>query len=215
MLAQTAPSQGLFSCYAYIMSDEEKKVLLHARRKIKEVRENTELLTDLSFNLQFDAETGKGSYGLKSRPSPNSVKAATADIRHFLLNKSPILWGAVMKICINHTASDQQDDLRKLGKYWSKETGNSGVELGMGMGLNLNGKSLTRKELLHLWINGDLMHIDADASEDIALMRGNPFIGLAELVYIGALQNLAILLFNLDERFIQPLIELDSTPTTQ
>lgn len=197
------------------MTDDEKKVLLHAHRKIKELRENTELFTNLSYSTQIDTEEQKGSYGFKSRPSQNSVKAATADIRHFMLNKSPILWGLIMKICLAHTPPDHQDDLRKLGKFWSKETGNSGVELGMGMGLNLNGKPLTRKQLLHLWINGDLMHIDGDASEEIALMRGNPFIGIAELVYIGALQNLAILLFNLDERFIQPLIKPDSTPTPQ
>ena len=195
------------------MTDDEKKVLLHAHRKIKELRENAELFTNLSYSTQIDTEEQKGSYGFKSRPSPNSVKAATADIRHFMLNKSPILWGSLMKICLAHTPTDKQEDLRKLGKFWSKETGNSGVELGMGMGLNLNGKPLTRKELLHLWINGDLMHIDGDASEEIALMRGNPFIGLAELVYIGALQNLAILLFNLDERFIQPLTS--TSPTLQ
>lgn len=195
------------------MTEDEIKILKHAHRKIIELRENTELFTSLSYSTQINTEEHKGSYGFKTRPSPNSVKAATADIRHFMLNKSPILWGKLMKVCLEHSPSEQRDDLRKLGKFWSKETGNSGIELGMGMGLTLNDKPLTRKELLHLWINGDLMHIDGDASEDIALMRGNPFIGLAELVYIGALQNLAILLFNLDEHFIKPLIEPTTTLT--
>ncbi|MDB5163958.1 MAG: hypothetical protein JWS12_576 [Candidatus Saccharibacteria bacterium] len=111
-----------------------------------------------------------------------------------------------MKICRQYATEDKQEDLRKLGRLWSRELGNKGNELGLGIGLNLNGEPLTRKKLIHLWVNGDYMHLDDQASESLALMRGNPFIGMAELIFIAAMQNLAILLFNLDGRFIDPLL---------
>lgn len=191
------------------MTEAEKKVLLRAHRKIQELRANRSLMTRLSYSVNFDDKEQEGDSGLQSRPDINSVKAAATDIRHFLMPGSSIVWGGVMKICLKNIPIEKRPDLRLLGRAWSQEAGYRGGNTGLGMKLSLNGKSITRRQLIELWMNGDIFHLDEQETARVAFIRDNPQLHIVEMMFIASLQDLTRLLVILDRHYIEPILQTD------
>jgi hypothetical protein len=190
------------------MTAHDLITLQHAHRKIMELANNQDLLTDISYELSIDTEKGQSSF--KSRPSSVSVKAAVTDLRQFILEKSPIKFNNLTQIIYANVDSFRHGLLKDYANTWKILIGTRNIGLGYEFEMVVNDQKIDRKTLLDLMINGDIMHLDADKSQTLALMRGNPMSDHAEMFFMSLLQDMTQLLYRFDKEWIEPLINGDS-----
>jgi hypothetical protein len=185
------------------MNNDKKRTLETAHRKIEELKQNKDLSTRISYELKMSTSSPVQS-NITGKPHANAIKAAAQDIRHFTMTDSRIHISKVVRI-LREEYIEAQDELSAFHKRWKTVWGDRGRD-NFGTVYDFNGVELTRKKIVDLWMNGEYMHIDDEKSELVQLLRNTPMLASIELEFIVVLQELAKLLFWLDEKYIMPEI---------
>lgn len=138
------------------MQPEDIISLKHAHRKICEITDNHDLFKSMSYTISFDEKSvGLGESKFSERPSGVSVKAAVADLRHFTMPKSRIIFGRLVRIVRAELEEGEIYELDHINDEWNKLIGNKPGAIDY-MPLVLNGKTISRKDLIEIMINGDI-----------------------------------------------------------
>lgn len=183
------------------MNDKDRILLQHAHRKIAELLENKELYeTKIAYTAEFNSNGD--TFTFTSRPSDLSIKAAVADIRHFILQKSPIKMSTLVNIVRQKADKETQAKVDEFKTKWNEALGTKGESLGFGMELGINEQTITRALLLDVMINGDILHIDKEKSELLAFTRGNSMNAHFTLNFIELLVLFVKLLYHFDVTYI-------------
>lgn len=183
--------------------DEVDKTLAAAHHRISELRENESLFTPLKVSFRWTPADGDAT-DFKSFPTNESIKAAALDIRHFLAPGSSMVMGRLVKALRTREGIDAAK-LDEFYRVWREQTGDrkSGYAP-MGVALNMDGKDLTLKEQIDLWMNGKLFHADPDKADKLSRMYFSSFRDQSWMIFVNTLQRLANLLFYFDRQFLQP-----------
>lgn len=181
--------------------------------KMRDVHDRILILRDthksffenVSFKIEANNRDTSGAFA--KIPGGNSTKAFILDFRPFLLQGEylyiPSLCSEIRK---NINDPDLIFSIDNFRKTWNKFV--NGTNVG-GVVMKVNGKEISVKDRIDLWLNGKFMHpTDKKKNKHMKLKEINktPFGTMDYVIFIDVMQRLASTVIWLDEEIIKKII---------
>ena len=143
------------------------KQRLELFRERVDVLTNTNLLKKgLKSSLKITSHKDKGWKIEISWPEDDDLRSYLTTFRHFILKNSPVFLNRIYKLCIKHVKDSKvKQMLERNRKHWL------GIHQQGAMGLSYQGKNVTPKFVVDLFIKGEYFHIEGEERE---FLKGLP-----------------------------------------
>lgn len=133
---------------------------------VDELTERKLLKKGLKSSLTIFSHEDKGWKIEISWPDEDDLRSYLTSFRHFILKNSPVFLNRIYKLCIKHVKDSKvKQMLERNRKHWLD------IHKQGAMGLVYQGKKLTPKYVVDLFIKGKIFHIEG---EERAFLKGIP-----------------------------------------
>ena len=178
-----------------------------ASNKIIELRDcHEDFFSNISFNINYkEKDLGRVSSKI---PGGNITKAFVLDLRPFLLQKEYLY---IPSLCNDIEKNVKDIDLlystKDFRKIWNKFYNGNSVG---GVSTEINGKKITNREKIDLWLNGKFMHPTdrkKDKHKKLKEITETPFGIMDYVFFLDILQRLASLIIWFNENIILKILK--------
>ncbi len=165
------------------------------RMRNPELRRATGIQAEQSYGITMSgdamANVSGVAYGLLKGDS--LVALATA-FRHFWGNREPAHFPTVTNIANKHCRGDDENrHFDALRIRWKKALFGGAIEMAVG------NMPLSADRVLDLWLNGEVLHTEADQRRDLAKLSELFSTGFTEYAFVDSIMNCSRAIFALDD----------------
>ena len=188
------------------MNDQQIKKLKLFHERVERLKQNSDFFVNLSLNLKYDRDKGKGVDVIFKGPDHKTIKSLLLDFRPFIANNEPVNFNHISNLIERHI-SDRVliATLRDIKNAWSTLMQKKDAKPIGGLILKLDNVELLSEKNIDLWINGEYFHLDQDKRQVLKkYVLIQPF---AFFVFLDVVQRLCMALFWLDEEVVSEILK--------